>query len=177
MRTLRTQVGSELRWARIKGSPRSLELKSETGSFAILTRRRGSHFIGETAEGRLSFKRTGFFHPRVTIREGDSEREITTVALSMTGSAKIEVPGAPPLRWAQTSFWKQHYVLRDDRSRDLLHARAGCFGGMRPSIDPEARARNDLPLLALLSGYLLKLAQDDAAAASVAASAAVFTGS
>ena len=176
MRTLQTQVGNELVWTRIKGFPRSIELRSGDESFAVLTRRRGTHFLGETAEGRWSFKRTGFIHQRVIVRAGDSEQDFATVAMSWKGCGTLELPAARRFRWTQTSFWRQRYAFRDDRARDLLQTCGAGHGKLRLSIGPEARGVEELPLLALLGAYLFTLAADDAAV-SVAASAAVFYGS
>jgi len=172
VRTLQTQVGNELVWTRIKGFPRSIELRSGDESFAVLTRRRGTHFIGETAEGRWSFKRTGCLHPRVAIRAGDSEQDFASVAMSWKGCGTLELPAARRFRWTQVSFWRQRYAFRDEHSREVLQTSGGSFGKQRLSIHPEARGVEELPLLALLSAYLLRLAADDAAA-SIAASAAV----
>ena len=180
MRTLQTQMGQELVWTRLKGTPRRLELKSGNESYASLTRRRGTHFIGETAEGRWSFKRTGFLHQRVTVRAEDSEQDVATVAMSWNGCGTLELAEARRFRWTQVSFWRQRYAFRDDRSRDLLQASGGACGKLRLSIDPAARGVEELPLLALLSAYLLTLMADDAAAtvaASAAVSAAITAGS
>jgi hypothetical protein len=166
-------VGQELVWTRLKGFPRSFELKSTDESFAVLTRRRGTHFIGETAEGRWSFKRSGFIHQRVSIRAGDSEQDFATVAMSWKGCGTLELPPSRRYQWTQVSFWRQRYAFRDERSREMLQAYGGSFGKLRVSIGPEARGVEELPLLVLLSGYLMMLMADDAAA-SVAASAATF---
>ena len=173
MRTPQTQVGNELKWTRLRGYPRSFELRSDDDCFAILTPRRGTHFIGDTAEGRWSFRRTGCLHPRVTIRAGDSEQDFASVAMSWHGGGTLELPRGRRVRWTQVNFWQQRYAFRDERGRNLVHACATAFGKLRLTIDPEARGIEELPLLALLSGYLMTLAANDAAA-SVAASAAVF---
>ena len=172
MRTLQTQVGNELQWTRLKGSPRRFELRSGDESFASLTRRKGTHFVGETAEGRWSFRRIGCLHPRVIIRAGDSEQDFATVAMSWSGGGTLELPRARRMRWTQVSFWRQRYAFRDDRARDLVQTCGAGHGRLRLSINPEARGVEELPLLALLGAYLLTLAVDDAAV-SVAASAAV----
>jgi hypothetical protein len=175
MRSLQTQVGSDLRWIRQRKPRVHFELNSGDDTLATLTRLKGSRFVGEAAEGRWSFTRAGCVNRRVTVRSADADREIGALSTRWTGCGMLELAGGARFFWKMASFWKQEYAFRDDHGLDLVRARSTAFGKVRLSLDPAARGLAELPILALLATYVTLLTAEEAAV-SAAVSVATFSG-
>lgn len=134
----------------------------------------GSLAVAETADGCWTFKRVGFFATRVSIRACDSEIELATFKNNTwSGGGTLEFPDGRNYR-ASTNFWQTKLELVSQYDQVVLsYSDIGGFfrRTARVNIDPTVARLPELPLMVLLSWYLVVMMQrDSAAAASAAAS-------
>jgi hypothetical protein len=157
----------------------------------------GSLALAETAAGSWTFKRAGFWQPRVTARPADAERDIATFKPdSWSGGGALTVEAGRVFRLVSTSFWRGEWAWQDADGAPLV--RFASRGSLKTEalvtltpaaaalpetaqlddlyrpLPPEAQAPPsvalpELPLLVTLGWYLLVLAAQDAAAAAAAA--------
>ncbi|HEX3630717.1 MAG TPA: hypothetical protein VHW91_09625, partial [Candidatus Dormibacteraeota bacterium] len=73
MRPLAEVAGQELLWVQPSARKREHELRAGDDVGATLAFQRGSLANAAAAEGEWTFKRQGFWHPRVTARIAGSE--------------------------------------------------------------------------------------------------------
>lgn len=151
--------------------PRAFELRDGRDVLATLRWLKvfGSIAVGETSVGSWSYKRAGFLHPRVHVREPGSERDVAVLRMSWSGGGTLESPEGRSYRWRNTKFWRSEWAFEGDAGKPLLAVRpvfSGLKYGAELKVDPEARRLRDLDLLVPLAWYLLVLFSDDAAAAS-----------
>ena len=176
LRSFEGVTGTELTWERVRGGHGQYALTSAQGLFATLQREKasGSLFTGTAAAGTWTFKRTGFFHTRVTVRVTGGEQELAVFSPRWSGSGTLEFPDGRRYSWAPASFWHQEWVLRDAAGADILRLRTGMTTAKGVlAIEPAAAKLVELPLLSMFAWYLLVLLSEDAAVASAAAAAAV----
>jgi hypothetical protein len=172
VRSIREAAGQELIWSQPAATRRSYELRAGDQVIATLRRERGSLAEAEAAEGRWTFKREGFWHPRVTVRKAGSDENIAVFNPSWMGGGTLERSGKPPLRFKAANFWRSQWDWEADESSPLLHfkSRHGLLKTQGTlEIAGGAAGEPDLGLLALLGWYLLLLFAEEAAAASSAA--------
>ena len=175
LRSFEGVAGMELSWERVKGGHGQYALTSAQDLFATLQRERasGSLFTGAAEAGTWTFKRTGFFHTRMTVRMAGDAQELAEFSPLWNGSGTLEFKDGRRYNWAPASFWNSEWVLRDAAGADLLRLRSGLTTtkGML-TIEPAAAKLAELSLLSMFAWYLLLLLSEDAAVASTAAAAA-----
>ena len=91
MRSIFTATGQELSWHQPKGLRRHFELR--IGDEVLATLRWETNFgslaTAETAEGRWTFKRVGFWRPKVTVRAAGSDADLAVFEPRWTGSGTL----------------------------------------------------------------------------------------
>jgi hypothetical protein len=142
----------------------------------------GSLAAAATSTDRWTFKRVGFFNPRVTVRREGSEADLAVYRPRWTGSeGRLEFADGRVLLWKTANFWATEYVFTMPEGDPLLLFRQGLEDGKlndffkaqaRVVFQPESGLLTDLPLLVLLGWYLMILAQEDSGAAAASAAAA-----
>ncbi len=132
---------------------------------------------GSLAEGRIgssswTFKRTGLWHPTVTIRTPESgDSDVGRFAIGWRGG-DLTLAGGRTLRWEPLTFWGAKWAFTDVARREqVLDFEVG-HGFFKMSIalhvDDASASLPELPLLALLGAYLLVMAaQEEAAVVTV----------
>jgi hypothetical protein len=184
MRPLKDVMGEPLHWVQPKAMSRRYELRTEDDLLATLCFESafGSLATVETADGSWTFKRVGFFKPRVTVRESGAEVDLVVYTPRWTGSeGTLEFAGGRTFQWRSTNFWATRYEIGDASGNRLIEYKSGSERFKLAdlfktqalvTIDPLARGLVELPLLVSLGWYLIILLQEDSAAAASAATAA-----
>ncbi len=97
------------------------------------------------------------------------------------GDGSLEFPDGRVFHWKSTNFWVTRWGFADSGENLLFVLKPGVDKPKLSDlfktqaiveIDPRGRALAELPLLVLLSWYLMILHQDDAAATTAAVTAA-----
>jgi hypothetical protein len=128
----------------------------------------GSLATGESADGKWTFKRVGFLHPKVTIRETGTESDIATFSLSWGGDGVLEIPSeASAFLFKRTSMWHSEWILKRNDSEETVLTIRPDFGltkvptkkklGAEVELGQNALAQSRLSLLALFTWYLIIL--------------------
>lgn len=132
---------------------------------------------GSLAEGRIgssawTFKRTGLWHPAVTIRTPESgESDVARFAIGWRGG-DLTLAGGRTLRWEPLTFWGGKWAFTDVARREQVLAFEVGHGFFKMSIalhvENAAVSEAELPLLTMLGGYLLVMAAQEESAAVTA---------
>ncbi len=78
---------------------------------------------GEFENCRYTFKRTGFLHPRVTIRRLGSEENLGLVRLTLGGNGTLEFTDGKRYSFHRLSFWTNRWGFSDEQGNLLLSMR------------------------------------------------------
>jgi hypothetical protein len=178
MKSIRDVAGGELAWVQPARTRQAFELRSAGRTqgapeldevVGTLVWARMSLATGETADGSWTFKREGFWHPRVTVRLAGSEDNIAQFSPNWGGGGTLDIVGHPQFRFGSANFWRSQWDWLDSADKPLVHfkSRQGLLKlEGQVEIEPQAIASPDAPLLVVLGWYLLVLFARDAAASS-----------
>jgi hypothetical protein len=173
--SLESLAGAEPAWERVKGGHGLYALTSEGRQFATLKSERvfGSLYTGTSAGGAWTFKRSGFFHPHVTVRVAGSEQDAAVFTPRWSGTGALEFPDGRRFTWVSSGFWHQEWSFRDASDQVLMTLNPGMTSAKGAvTVSAAGVKAAELPLLALLGWYLLVMRAQDAAAGGAAAAAA-----
>ena len=92
MSTIRENVGQDLTWIQPARTQQAFELHAGDKVVATLRFERASLATGEADVHRWTFKREGFWHPRVTVRLPDSDDNAATFQPSWSGGGPVQFP-------------------------------------------------------------------------------------
>jgi hypothetical protein len=170
--------GQELLWIQPAARKREHELRAGDDVVATLHFQRGSLADAEAAGGHWTFKRQGFWQPRVTVRTPGSDADLAVFHPRWVGGGTLEFPDGRAVRLSSANFWQSEWVWQENEKplirfkgrHGLIKARGAV------EIQPDAPALPDLAMLVLLGWYLILLYAEDSAAASSAASVAAVSG-
>lgn len=175
---MRKLTGSDanLHWVQPQAKTRSFELHSGDDVVAMLSWEKtfGTLATAQTAEKTWTFKRVGFFNPRVTVRSPGSEADIAVFKPSWGYGGTLEVQGKT-FTWKKLDFWGNRWGFAwQDGTVLLSFGYAGGLGAMfklegTVEMSPGSVSTIvDMPLLATLGWYIMVLMHDDNTAAIVA---------
>jgi hypothetical protein len=169
MKSIRDVAGGELGWVQPARTKQAFELQSGDDVVGTLVWARMSLATGETADGSWTFKREGFWHPRITVRVTGSEDNVALFSPNWGGGGTLDIVGRQPLRFASANFWRSQWDWSGAAGEPLVHfkSRQGLLK-MEGQVEivAEAAASPDVPMLVVLGWYLLILFARDAAASS-----------
>jgi hypothetical protein len=169
MRSIRDVAGGELAWVQPARTKQAFELHSGDEVVGTLVWARMSLATGETADGSWTFKREGFWHPRVTVRVAASEDNVALFSPNWGGGGTLDLVGRQQLRFGSANFWRSQWDWLDAAGKPLVHfkSRQGLLKlEGQVEIAADAATSPDVPLLVVLGWYLLVLFARDAAASS-----------
>lgn len=162
-------TGNTLNWLQPRAQCRRFELRLDGDTLASLKFETefGSLALAETAEAAYTFKRVGFFRPRVTIRHAGSDEDLGCYEPAMGGGGILEMANGARYTFTCSSFWNSRWsMLRDDGEVVVDFFLKGFVkAGAQISF---GAASIDAPLLALFGGYLMALAAADTGAMQTA---------
>jgi hypothetical protein len=140
-----------------------------------LARRMGTLAQAQAEGVAWTFKRTGVFHPHVTVRTEGSEANLAVFTPSWNGSGHLEFADGHLLRWQPTrSFGREWSWVTADK--EILMRFQGQPLRCRVRFESAIRAEKEPALLVALGHYLIQLMSNDAALlAGVAAVTAATT--
>ncbi len=183
MKSITQAIYSTPQWVQPRAAQNRFELRAGEELFAVLEFPKpfGSLAVASTEEERWSFKRAGFFSPRVTVRSEGSESDLAVFRPKWTGNeGTLQFPDGAAYIWKTANFWATQYLWQKETGEPLILYKQGIedagLGDLfktqaRVEIQPAAQGLKELPLLVLLGWYLMILKQQDDSA--VAATAAV----
>lgn len=169
-----------LYWIQPKTMARDFTLHSGTHEYATLKFQStfGSLAIAVTAQHTWSFKRVGFFNPRVTVRRPNEELDLALYQPSWTGTeGTLTISSGQSFQWRATNFWATKFTFRDSSGKSLLWFKEGAeehhisdlFKTQAiVEIEPHTWQAGELDLLVTLGWYLLILYHEDAGAVAAA---------
>lgn len=175
MKNLRESLPEGLVWMQPQALVRAYELKAGEEVVGNLQwiKSTGSLADAVAADGHWTFKRIGFFSPRISVRVHGQDTDSAVFQPQWTGGGMLEFPSGPRLAWGSSGFWPSRWLFRNASGEplveyepcDSLLKRAAAVKGT-----PAGLAMAELSLLVLLGWYLMLLEADDggAVAASVA---------
>jgi len=175
----------ELFWAQPGAMKRSFILRSGERIFGSLTFRSAFGSLADAISGKDSwtFKRVGFFSPRVTIRRAGSGIDIAIYQPRWTGTeGSLLLSGGRSYLWRVANFWATRYTFSDSQGNELVTYRSGSDEQKlsnlikqqaQVEIALQAWQLPEVDLLVILGWYLVILQQEDASAVAVTASIAV----
>ena len=177
MKSARELIGTILKWEQPSARKYEFELHAD-GQLAATLRFRsefGTFATAESADGCWTFKRTGFWHPQVSVRACGSDENIAVFKPNTwKGGGTLELSGERKLL-ASTNFWENDYQIKTEDDVPLIHFKTS--GVLRMSaeceIAPEAAAWPELTWLVSFSWYLWLLSCLDGAAAAATATVGV----
>jgi hypothetical protein len=150
---------------------RKHELRAGEDPVATLRFQRGSLADAEAEGHHWTFKRQGFWHPRVTVRVPGSDADVAIFRPHWAGGGVLELADGRAIRLRSANFWQSEWVW-EDKDQPLIRFK-GRHGIVKAKgaveILPGAAGRPDVSLLVLLGWYLILLHADDASAATAVA--------
>lgn len=177
MPTLHEMIGIGLRWEQPSATKMEYELRAEQTTLATLRFRSsfGSLATAESAEGCWTFKRVGFWRPKVTVRVCEQPTDLATfVNNTWTGGGTLTL-GSGQTVLASTNMWATQYALKTSADAPLVHYKM--HGMLRLSADvtiaPAAAGLPELAWLVPFGWYLALLMAMDSSGSVAATTAAV----
>ena len=177
MKSLREVFDQPMTWAHARAPERAYELRAGEDVLATLRWQKtaGSLALAESADGKWTFKRSGFFSPRVTVRCAGTESDIAVFTPDwFAGRGSLELAGGRRFRWATTSFWRSEMAFCSEAGQPLVHykpERSLQLAAANVEIEQAAVAIPELSLLVLLGWYFMLLMAEDSIATSAVAGA------
>ena len=177
MKNLRDVISHPMQWMQASAAERTYELRA--GDDVVATRRwqkaRGSLALAESVEGKWTFKRTGFFSPRITVRAVGTESDIAVFTPDgFAGRGTLELADGGKFRWATMSFWRSQMAFCSEAGQPLVHYKpesALQLAAAKVEIEQAGAAIPELSLLVLLGWYFMLLMAEDSIATSAVAGA------
>src|SRR3982074_509051 len=109
MRTIREVSAQELLWAQPSRMKQAFELRAGDEVVVTLQWARASLATGETAEQKWTFKREGFWHPRITVRAPGSDENVALFNPNWAGGGTLELPEGRAFHFGAANFWRSQW--------------------------------------------------------------------
>lgn len=170
-------VTRSLQWTQPSALRMNYELRVGEGEEVASTLRFRSSFgsfaTGESQDGCWTFKRVGFWKPRVTVRTCGSEEDIASFAnQTWSGGGTLTLADGREFR-VSNNFWQTKLEIQD-RSEEMLirfHNGGVIHLSAKVEVAPEGARLAELPWMLMLGWYLIVMTHRDSGAASAAAAA------
>ena len=164
MRPIRDFMAQELRWVHPRMFKREYEFYAGDELIATLRwpKAFSSQAFAEAADGRWIIKREGFFQKKIVVCPADEDMTIATMKRGMNGKGTLMLADGRAYRWTSTSFWRGEWGWFTAEGTPLLRFKRG----KRVEVEPLAFSLPEISLLLLSGLYLVKIAEEEAAAAS-----------
>ena len=178
MRPISEVATQQLLWVQPAARKKAHELRAGDEVVATLVFQGASLADAVAADQHWTFKRQGFWNPRVTARVAGTDAEVAVFRPRWMGGGSLDSPKGKTIDLSAANLWHTRWVWKEgDSTPVLFKAHQGFIkSGAEVEITPDAVKRSDLPLLVLLGYYLILLyAQDSAAAAATAATTVATT--
>jgi hypothetical protein len=174
LKTFSESIGRSLEWRQPTSRRQRYELLGKGEVIASLVFRSSfdTQATMETAHGSWTFKRTGFHHPRITVRPADSEKDAAVYTPGVWGAGTLRFADGETFLWRLLGLWRPEWGFSDSEERTLVTFKPwpgktklkDIFKAhMLVEIDALAASDKRLPLLAAFGLYLVLLHQQETA--------------
>ncbi len=170
MRLIQEAADQELIWRQPRAMKVHYELRAGDEVLATLEWENawgGTLAAARTAEGEWTFKRSGFWRPRIGVRPVGSDRDVATFVPDWMGNGILTVEGERTFRWVGKGFWglEKLWQEREDAPPLLGFKRVGGLKSeARVVLSPVAAA---LPEIAQLDDLYVPLPPEEMSAPSL----------
>ena len=183
MESLARNLNTPLEWVQPKSLQNRYELRAGDALYAVIEFLKlfGSLATAISADGRWTFKRVGFFNPRISIRNAGEETDLGMFYPRWTGTeGKLQMANGAAFTWKAANFWATQFAWQMEAGEPFIVYRQGVEDATisdwfktqaRVEVRPEARSLPQISLLVMLGWYLMILKQQDDAGAVAATSA------
>lgn len=167
-----TNAGSRtLYWAQTRLFDSNYDLAENGNVFARLTFRSvfGSYARLETADGAWTFKRTGFWRTRATVRREGSETDLAVFDHNTwNGGGTLALAGGRTFR-VTTNFWQSRIEFQSEDGTPLFRYQTEGFMRLGAALEvlPAGAAILELPWLLGFGWYLVVMTHHDQASQAV----------
>ena len=175
MKRIAEVIGRELEWVQPRAMKMEYELRAGDELIATLRFRSsfGSFATAESADGCWTFKRVGFWKPRVTIRGCGTDLDIAVFKNNTwSGGGTLEFPDGRKFL-ASTNLWQTNFEFKTEAGEELVRFKTG--GLLRLSakveIQPDQAGKPELPWVVMLGWYLFIMMYVDTASSADAVAA------
>jgi len=162
--------GQDLEWHQPEALRRRYELSAGERTIGSVRFESGFGSLATAEFGELAwtFKRTGFFSPKITVRAAGSDVELAVFSPGWMGSGWLVFSSGRRYHLRHTNFWATEWVFEaeDGSAAVTLSPKAAFFKqGGKASLSAGAAGLEEAPILLLLIWYVRVLMNEDAAAA------------
>lgn len=163
------ESGEKLTWIRESDDSRNFVLKAGQETVASLRwdKASGSLAIGESRGQRWTFKRVGYFHPHVTIRNFGEAAEMARVEVRGGGAGMIHFTDGERYNFL-ANLWRAEWEWSTPSGATMIKFRRDFSIDERAGhveIPKEHLSTIHLPMMTVLGWYLIVLIAEDAAMA------------
>lgn len=169
-------VGTRFEWSQPEAFRRFHQLMADGQVVAGLRFEKtcGTLATAEYGDARWTFKRTGFWSPRVVVRQAGSETDLAVFTPRWSGGGELAFAAGRKFELKSLSFWGGEWAFETADGSEVVSVR-GPHGLVRnrgeASLGLCAARLPETPVLLLLIWYLRLLMQEDAAASAGAVAA------
>jgi hypothetical protein len=166
MKKMHDFIGQPMQWVQTNAAERTYELRAGEDVVARLCWQKpgGSLALGEASDGKWSFKRTGFFSPKMTVRAAGTDSDIAVFTPSWCRGT-LELASGARYRWAVTNFWRSHMAFCNEAGQPLVHYKLEwrlSVSAANVEVAPAGATVSDLSLLTVLGWYIVLLSAEEA---------------
>jgi hypothetical protein len=165
MKPLAACLDGRLRWIQPALFARAYDLRHGDDIAGTLVFRStfGSFATGQTAEGRWTFKRVGFWHPQATVRVEGATSDLAVFEHSTwRGGGTLRLSGGRSIR-VTTNLWQSKIEFQLAEDRVLFRYLTDGFLRQQSDLQvlPPLQAMPELPWLLLFGWYLVVMMHED----------------
>ena len=169
-----------LLWVQMKAAVHSYQLRTEDGE--TIARLRLEKTSGTLAAGQINgeswtFKRVGFFNPRVTIRQSGSDANMALYEPRFWGDGVLRFEDGHEFKWRSTNFWSTQWAFMTPEELTIFTFRPAKENGWKDifttqaavEITTDGRKEKNLGLLLLFGWYLVIMHEQETATGAAVA--------
>ena len=120
MRKINEVATGELVWVQPARLKQEFELRAGDEVVGSLRFERSSLATGEAADQSWTFKREGFWHPRITVRVSGSDVNIALFSPGWAGGGTLDLDGRQ-MRFVAANFWHSQWDWIDAQGQPVVH--------------------------------------------------------
>lgn len=171
MRHLTDAGNPNLHWTQTRLFDSTYQLMDGDAVFARLSFPKvfGSLAVAETADGAWTFKRTGFWHTRATVRREGSDSDVAVFDHSTwSGGGTLTLADGRKVQFT-TNFWQSRIECQTEDGQLLFRYQTEGFMRLGATLElaPAATSLPELSWLLAFGWYLVVMIQHDAATQGV----------
>lgn len=183
MKSLKEIPNEQLNWIQPKALNLIYELRGENDLFGTLVfpKTFGSLAEAETADGKWTLKRVGYFNTRITIRKYEHENDIAVFKPNlMATTGTIQFANGNSYQWSTSNFWNTKFEFKNKNGDLVIVFHSGVNEPkLKDWFKTQARVEiidtkqnmEELALLIMLGWYLIIVLQMDSSTGAVVAAA------